>query len=54
MALEDENTTLRRENDNLVERLSVAETTPRPNLHFQTAVDPMLSLVTPELGNSSA
>ena len=34
MALEEENTTLRRENRNLVERLSAAETTPRPNLCF--------------------
>ncbi len=34
LALEDENATLRRENRNLSERLSVVETTPRPELRF--------------------
>ena len=32
LALEDENTTLRRNNHNLSERLSAVETTPRPKL----------------------
>ena len=32
LALEDENTTMRRENRNLSERLSVMETMPRPKL----------------------
>ena len=53
MALGDENVTLRHENRNLIERLSAAETTPRLNLCFQTAVHPMQPLMTPELGNSS-
>ena len=54
LALEDENATLRRENRNLSERLSVVETTPRPELRFQVPVTNMQSLETPELGNSSS
>ena len=53
MALEDENTTLRRENCNLSERLSTVETRPRPELRFQAPITHMQSLETPELGNSS-
>ena len=34
LPLENENTTLRRENRNLSERLSAVETTPRPKLRF--------------------
>ena len=53
LALEDENATLRRENRNLIERLSAVETTPRPKLRFQVPVANMQSLETPDLGNSS-
>ena len=54
LALEDENTTLHRENRNLSERLSTVETTPRPELRFQMPVTHMQSLETPKLGNSSS
>ena len=53
LALKDENKTLRRENHNLTERLSVVETTPRPELRFQVLVMRMQLLETPKLGNSS-
>ena len=53
LALEDENTTLRRENYNLSERLSAMETTPCPELRFQVPVTHMQSLETLELGKSS-
>ena len=53
MALEDENTPLRRENRNLLQCFSAVETTPQLKLRFQVPTTHMQPLVTHKLGNSS-